>query len=114
MRKLGLAIVATVGLAACVPVETTIVASTLGVSLMGFQGGGKLPHDQLFSTLTESDCSMIKFEKTGRYCDPIIMVDRSDTYCYRTLAGVDCHRIPDPYQNGQQALASPPPNRVRQ
>lgn len=72
----------------------------------------KLPTDHLLSAATGRDCSIVTFEKTGYYCPPNIAVDRSNLYCFKTLAGIDCHTRPDPYRNGNRPLASPPPNRV--
>lgn len=71
----------------------------------------KMPWDHVVSSLTGRNCSMVSLEQTGYYCPPEIEVVRPDTYCYRTLAGVDCHAIPDPYQNGNVPLASPPVTR---
>ncbi|MGQ9367668.1 hypothetical protein [Azospirillum sp. A39] len=65
--------------------------------------------DHAASAVTGQDCSFIGFNETGRYCTEAMVVDRSNVYCYRTLADVDCHHVPDPYRNGQTALASPPP-----
>lgn len=82
----------------------TGVASTYVLS-----NTGKLPTDHLVSAVTGRDCSVLALEKTGYYCPPKIVVDRSGLYCYRTLAGVDCHESPDPYRNGHLALATPAP-----
>jgi len=71
----------------------------------------KMPWDHLASALTGRDCSMVSLEQSGYYCPPTIEVERPDMYCYKTLAGVDCHAIPDPYRNGNRPLASPPVSR---
>lgn len=65
--------------------------------------------DHVVSGITGEDCSVISLEQTGHYCPEQVEVVRSDVYCYRTLAAVDCHHLPDPYRNGYTALASPPP-----
>jgi hypothetical protein len=67
--------------------------------------------DHVVSGATGEDCSVISFTETGSYCPERVTVDRSRLYCYRTLADVECHNIPDPYRNGNVALASPPPDR---
>lgn len=67
--------------------------------------------DHLVSAATGEDCSTLSFTNTGTYCPEKVVVDRSRVYCYRTLADVDCHHIPDPYKNGNTALASPAPDR---
>lgn len=71
----------------------------------------KMPWDHVTSALTGRNCSMVSLEQTGYYCPPEIEVERPAMYCYKTLGGVDCHPIPDPYQNGQTPLESPQPNR---
>jgi hypothetical protein len=60
--------------------------------------------------LAPEECSLVTLAETGRYCPERIVVDRSNLYCYRTLADVDCHHLPDPYKNGHVSLASPPPD----
>lgn len=68
--------------------------------------------DHAVSSATGENCSLVAFSETGTYCQEKITVDRSNLYCYRTLGGVDCHNLPDPYRNGDTALASPPPIRT--
>lgn len=67
--------------------------------------------DHIVSGITGEDCSVISLEQTGQYCQEKLEVVRSDVYCYRTLAAVDCHYLPDPYKNGHTSLASPAPVR---
>jgi len=71
----------------------------------------KTTGDHLMSGITGRDCSVLTLEQTGSYCPEKVVVDRSNVYCYRTLADVNCHYLPDPYRNGHTALASPPPVR---
>ncbi|HYD31532.1 MAG TPA: hypothetical protein VEB64_11840 [Azospirillaceae bacterium] len=69
----------------------------------------KLVADHAVSAATGRDCSLISLEKTGDYCPPPPKpIDRSKVYCYRTIADVDCHTIPDPYRNGARPVADPP------
>ncbi len=102
-------VLCTVGLGGCL-VQSGVVLS--GAALYSLTTTDKLPHDHLVSAATGADCSIVAFEQTGQYCPPELAVDRSDVYCYRTLGGVDCHLIPDPYRNGNRAIATPPPARV--
>ncbi|MBI1206812.1 MAG: hypothetical protein GC191_05930 [Azospirillum sp.] len=90
------------------------IGGGIATSTLVFGATKKLPPDFIASWVTGRDCSIVSFDQTGHYCPPNIVVDRSSLYCYRTLAGVDCHQTPDPYQNGNTALASPPPLRVEQ
>ena len=68
--------------------------------------------DHVATGIVGRDCSSVTWEQTGSYCPEKVVVDRSNVYCYRTLADVNCHYLPDPYRNGQTALASPPPVRT--
>ena len=68
--------------------------------------------DHVASGIVGRDCSSVTYEQTGSYCPEQVVIDRSNIYCYRTLADVNCHYIPDPYKNGHTALASPPPVRT--
>ncbi len=81
-----------------------------GADVVTLNATKKTIGDHLVSAATGRDCSIISFEKTGDYCPDKVEVDRSRVYCYRTLADVECHHIPDPYRNGNTALASPPPD----
>ncbi len=87
-----------------------IVAST-AISMATFTSTKKTLPDQVASAFTGRDCSIISWTETGDYCPEQVVVDRSNLYCYKTLAGVDCHTLPDPYKNSQTSLASPPPVR---
>ncbi len=107
----GLVLLALLPLAgACTPVAMVGMgtAAADGVSLTSTR---KTLVDHAVSGLTGKDCSVVSFSETGDYCPEKVVVDRSDVYCYRTLADVECHHIPDPYRNGDRALASPPPVR---
>ncbi|WP_029007458.1 hypothetical protein [Azospirillum halopraeferens] len=97
-------------LAACESVPPVVVAGTAAASAVSLTSTKKTLVDHAASTLTGMDCSFIGLQEHGRYCHRPMVVDRSQVYCYRTLADVDCHHIPDPFRNGQTALASPPPN----
>lgn len=81
-----------------------------GADVVTLNATKKTIGDHVVSAATGRDCSIISFEQTGDYCPDKVVIDRSRVYCYRTLADVDCHHIPDPYRNGSAALASPPPD----
>ncbi|GLR78413.1 hypothetical protein HUE56_13880 [Azospirillum oryzae] len=81
-----------------------------GADVVTLNATKKTIGDHIVSAATGRDCSILSFEKDGDYCPDKVEVDRSRLYCYRTLADVECHHIPDPYRNGNTALASPPPD----
>lgn len=96
-------------LVGCAGPEMTVVGATVGVVTLN--ATKKTVSDHIVSAVVGRDCSIISLQETGAYCPEQVVVDRSDVYCYRTLAGVDCHTLPDPYKNSRTALASPPPVR---
>ena len=96
-------------LAGCESVPPVLAVGTATASAVSLTATKKTLIDHAASAMTGKDCSAIALEQTGQYCSTPMVVDRSNVYCYRTLADVDCHHIPDPYRNGQTALASPPP-----
>ena len=81
-----------------------------GADVVTLNATKKTIGDHIVSAATGRDCSILSFEKDGDYCPDKVEVDRSRLYCYRTLADVECHHIPDPDRNGNTALASPPPD----
>ncbi len=89
---------------------TPLGAASLGADMASLNATKKTIGDHIVSAATGRDCSSIAFTQTGEYCPDKVVVDRSRLYCYRTLADVECHHIPDPYKNGYTALASPPPD----
>jgi len=100
-------------LGACgTPADVAILAAGPQVAVLS--ATGKLPGDHVASWLTGRECSVITFERTGHYCPPNIMVDRSSQYCYQTLGGVECYSQADPFHNGNTPVGSPPPLRVEQ
>lgn len=96
-------------LAGCAGPEVAVVSAAAGLAT--FTSTKKTMTDHVVSAATGRDCSLISWTETGVYCPEQVVVDRSNLYCYRTLGGVDCHNLPDPYKNSQTALASPPPLR---
>ncbi|WP_207458936.1 hypothetical protein [Azospirillum sp. SYSU D00513] len=86
-------------------------AAVAGAQVASLSSTKKTLDDHVASGILGEDCSTISLAETGRYCNERVKVDRSNLYCYRTLADVECHHIPDPYRNGNTALASPPPDR---
>lgn len=110
--KMTMAVVAMAGLlpqlGACTNAATVAGA---GVSLASLTTTKKTLTDHVASAITGRDCSTISLSDTGEYCPEQVVVDRSNLYCFKTLAEVQCHTLPDPYKNGTTALASPPPIR---
>lgn len=96
-------------LAGCASPEATLASAA--VNVVSLNATKKTVTDHIASAIMGRDCSIITMNETGEYCPEQVVVDRSNLYCYRTLAGVDCHNLPDPYKNSQTALASPPPVR---
>lgn len=92
----------------CTP-TSMVTGAGAAVDLVSLTSTRKTVVDHVVSGLTGKDCSSVSFSQTGDYCPEKVVVDRSNLYCYRTLADVECHHIPDPYRNGDRALASPPP-----
>ncbi|WP_244433930.1 hypothetical protein [Azospirillum sp. B506] len=99
--------IATLTLAGC---TSPLGLAAGGADVVTLNATKKTIGDHIVSAATGRDCSIISFEQSGDYCPDKVVVDRSRLYCYRTLADVECHHIPDPYRNGNTALASPPPD----
>jgi hypothetical protein len=93
------------------PTPGDIATGVASLTFFNFPHTGKLAHDHIVSWFTGRNCSTLSLEQTGVWCPETIELVEDDVYCYRTLAGVDCHRHPDPYRNGHRALKSPPPQR---
>jgi len=91
------------------PAMHTVSAAVAVADFASLNATKKTFSDHIVSGVTGRDCSAVTYEQTGHYCPKPVVVDRSNVYCYRTLADVNCHYLPDPYRNGQTALASPPP-----
>ncbi|ANC93135.1 hypothetical protein A6A40_08615 [Azospirillum humicireducens] len=107
-RWLAIAVAAsTMALAGC---TSPLGLAAAGADVVTLNATRKTIGDHLVSAATGRDCSIISFEQSGDYCPDKVEIDRSRVYCYRTLADVECHHIPDPYRNGNTALASPPPD----
>ena len=107
LRAMVLVLAAAPALSACWPLGVAVTATEFG----SLNTTKKTLGDHVVSGVTGRNCSVISLEETGQYCPEEVVVDRSNVYCYRTLADVNCHYIPDPYKNGHTALASPPPVR---
>lgn len=103
-------VVVALPLGGCVITPAAVTVAGASASLVSLTSTKKTLGDHVASAATGKDCSSITFTETGHYCPDKVVVDRSKVYCYRTLADVDCHHIPDPYKNGYTALASPPPD----
>ncbi|WP_246024144.1 hypothetical protein [Azospirillum ramasamyi] len=105
-----LAIAAAVPVMALAGCTSPLGLAAAGADVVTLNATKKTIGDHLVSAATGRDCSIISFEQSGDYCPDKLEIDRSRIYCYRTLADVDCHHIPDPYRNGNTSLASPPPD----
>lgn len=110
LRRIAALTLAAGLLAGCWSPSPGPVLATVGVvDVISLTTTKKTLGDHLVSGATGRDCSAVSYEQTGHYCPEQKAVDRSNVYCYRTLADVNCHYLPDPHRNGQTALASPPP-----
>lgn len=105
----ALAVLSLVGPLAACSSPPPLVPTVLAADIITLNATRKTIGDHIVSAATGRDCSVISFTETGDYCPDKVVVDRTKVYCYRTLADVECHHIPDPYRNGYTALASPPP-----
>lgn len=95
-------------LGGCAPVVGTIAA----VDFASLNSTDKTLVDHAVSGATGDDCSLISLTQTGTYCPERVRVDRSELYCYRSLADIDCHPVPEPYRTHRNTVGSPPPVRV--
>lgn len=93
------------------PPMATLQLATGAADVASLGATKKTLSDHVATGILGRDCSVVTYEQTGTYCPQEYEVDRSNIYCYRTLADVNCHYLPDPYKNGQTALASPAPVR---
>lgn len=112
MRHIGALatlLVSALPLGGCLFTSTPFTVASMGADMVSLTSTKKTVFDHVASAATGRDCSSLKFTEIGEYCPDKVMVDRTKVYCYRTLADVDCHHIPDPYKNGYTSLASPPP-----
>lgn len=105
VHRLGI-LAAALALGAC---SDAAVGVGIAANIVALNATDKTLVDHVVSGIRGEDCSVVSLEQTGHYCPEKVEVVRSNVYCYRTLAAVDCHYLPDPYKNGQTALASPPP-----
>ena len=115
LRRIAALTLASSLLAGCwtpsVPMSTVTLA-TGAADFASLNASKKTLGDHVASGILGRDCSSVTYEQTGSYCPEQVTIDRSNVYCYRTLADVNCHYLPDPYKNGHTALASPPPVRT--
>ena len=110
IRAIAVLLLTSLSLSGCVITPAVVAVAGTGADLVSMTSTKKTLGDHVVSAATGRDCSSITFSETGHYCPEKVVVDRSRVYCYRTLADVECHHIPDPYKNGYTALASPPPD----
>jgi hypothetical protein len=90
---------ALLGLAACEPTTTAVVA---GASLASLIHTDKTLMDHAASYATDEDCSILHSAHNEAYCqayasegpDPLLAMTATH-YCYRTLGGVSCYDRPD-------------------
>ncbi|WP_448187945.1 hypothetical protein [Azospirillum sp. sgz301742] len=113
LRRIAVLTLAGSLLAGCWTTPMGAVGLATGVGdFASLNANKKTLGDHVATGIVGRDCSVVSYEQTGSYCPEQVVVDRSNIYCYRTLADVNCHYLPDPYKNGQTALASPPPVRT--
>lgn len=70
-----------------------------GSVVVGTVGEDRMPFDRLFGLMHGKDCSAIRANKGGHWCQPFYENKPyvQDLYCYRTLARKDCFRRPSPH-----------------
>ena len=101
MTRLPLLLVALLGLSACSPTGTAVLA---GAGLVSLIYTDKTLTDHAMSQAFDEDCSVLHVEGNEPYCQkPPPEGDRKNRmaslaaslYCYRTLGGVSCYDRPD-------------------
>jgi len=98
-RHAAVLLAALLGLAACEPTTTAVVA---GASLASLIHTDKTLMDHAASYATDEDCSILHAAHNEAYCQayasegPDALLAMTAThYCYRTLGGVSCYDRPD-------------------
>jgi len=57
--------------------------------------------DEKISQMTDKDCTSVNIMLGESYCrDKARQIKQEPVYCYKTLGGVDCYAVKDPYENG--------------
>jgi len=92
------------GLAACDPGSQALLA---GASLVTFVHTDKTIGDHIATWAFDKDCSTLTLANGEGYCHDFVTEEElaaadaeakarlANTYCYRTLGGIDCYRQPD-------------------
>lgn len=107
MTRLPLLLAAFLGLAACSPADTALVA---GASLVSLVYTDKTLTDHAASQALDEDCSVLHFTDNQPYCQDVPEPDTgmaalaASLYCYRTLGGVSCYDRPDYMASNQTRL----------
>ena len=71
----------------------------VGSVVVGIAGEDRTPLDRVVGWVTGQDCSAIRANKGGHWCQPVYenRPYSQQLYCYRTLAREDCFQSPSPY-----------------
>jgi hypothetical protein len=87
-----------------VPPGMLMAGATTGVLI----ATDKTVTDHVFSYVRDEDCRTTAYLETGHYCrpnpEPVTLV-QEPLYCYRTLADVECHRVPDPFGGASRPVS---------
>ena len=98
------------GLAACDPTTTAVMA---GASLVSLAHTDKTLSDHLATWAFDEDCSILYASNGEPYCQRFeteeerlaaeaeAAAQQANTYCYRTLGAITCYRQPDTMASGQ-------------
>jgi len=108
LRRTGALLIAVIGLGACDPTTTAVVA---GASLATLIHTDKTLLDHAASYATDEDCSILHSAHNEAYCQPpasdtpdALMAMMATHYCYRTLGGVSCYDRPDYMASSQTRI----------
>ncbi len=107
MTRLPLLLTAFLGLAACTPADTALLA---GASLVSLAYTDKTLTDHAASRALKEDCSVLHLTDNEPYCQEFPEPDTrmatlaASLYCYRTLGGVSCYDRPDYMASNQTRL----------
>lgn len=98
------------GLAACDPGTTAMMA---GVSIVSLAHTDKTLGDHFATWAFDEDCSLLNASNGEPYCQRFeteedrraaeaeAAAQRAQTYCYRTLGAISCYREPDSMASSQ-------------
>ncbi len=93
------------GLAGCVPPPMATTEEADGVIPMTLR---RRPDTIAFATAPERECSLLRLATGGAFCRPVEPPPAAPPYCTRSLAGVDCWNVVDPFGTHQREVADGP------